>query len=317
MEPIKNVVLGDSALSLDQADLLIELYWAKTGVGELRPDEDGFVTFKQVENSLLNSQPHISRRMKEMAKKNWVAIRELKKGHRHHGNSHGVRLTESGFKIIEPIWLKFQKLSETLLRDVSSEDRRVHLFVNESIRHHLHPFRTGATVQIRDSQPVENLISILKARRELISPIKRGVLLDCALSLEIADILTTLYGTKDIVWPDPIADKEGYVTLGQLQASLVHSQTPSQILLSRRVRSLEQKEWIEIKRHNKNRKYLNRDDSIIISESGTKVIKPVWAKYQEFAQMLLAEIPSDDQGKHLSVSHTILQRLRPTWTSLI
>jgi DNA-binding MarR family transcriptional regulator len=83
------------------------------------------------------------------------------------------------------------------------------------------------------------------------------------------------------------------------------------------VRSLEQKEWIEIKRHNKNRKYLNRDDSIIISESGTKVIKPVWAKYQEFAQMLLAEIPSDDQGKHLSVSHTILQRLRPTWTSLI
>src|SRR5689334_14806057 len=111
MEPIKNVVLGDSVLSLDQADLLIELYCTKTGVGEMRPDQDGFVTFKQVENSLLNSQPHISRRMKEMAEENWVAIREFKKGHRHHGNSHGVRLTESGFKIIEPIWLKFQKLA--------------------------------------------------------------------------------------------------------------------------------------------------------------------------------------------------------------
>ena len=314
--PIKNFVLAGSVLSIDRADLLIELLWAHSGIGEVRADANGYVTFKQLEGSLLNSQPHISRRLKDMADESWVKVEDTMKGERHHANSHHVRLTQGGLKVIQPVWTNYQELSKAIFQDVSNKDRQVHLLVNQIIRHQLRPFR-DLPADSSDSHPVQNVISILKARRELVSPMKKAVLSGSGLSLEIADILTDLYGAKELHWPDPQADRDGFVTLSQLQASLVHCQTLSQILLSRRIRALEDEKWVEIRRIQKDRKYLHENDGVRITDSGTSMIRPVWAKYQELAKTLLNEVSEQHRQVHLKVSESILQRIRPAWTRLL
>jgi DNA-binding MarR family transcriptional regulator len=314
LKPIRDLVLADSALSVDRADLLLELLWVRKGNGEIKPDADGFVTFKQLEGSLLNSQPHVSRRIKEMANEEWVESEETKVGHGFHANSHRTRITGRGLKIIEPVWAKYQKLADEIFQEISGKDRQTHLRVNENIRRAIHPYRHF--VSTRSGNPADNLISILKARRELISPIKKVVLQGSHLTLENADILMCLYGAKELPWSEPNADKEGFVLFGTLQESLVHCQALSQILLSRRIRALQSRGWVEIRRAQHDRKYLVGRDAVGVTNLGAKAVAPVCTKYEELSEMLLRGISQRDRLVHWNVSEEILKKLHPAWARL-
>jgi hypothetical protein len=328
MEPIRVAVLSGSGLSWDQAELLLELWRVATGIGDFKPDAGGYVTFKELRESLVNSQPHVSRRIGEVAPnakdqeqdrdKVWVDVRTSKRGEAHHANSHCVRISRKGTLKIEPVWENLRKLAAGLFGGIRSADRQVHFLVNQRILHKIRPYRFDAFLKTPPADPVENIITALKVRRELITPrVKDRLLEGTDLTLERADILVDLYGAKELNWPDPKADKEGFVTFKQLQASLVHGESNSQILLSRRIRDLIGKRQIEIRRAREDREYLGENDAFRITEEGIRVIKPVWGRYSELAEDLMADVPPDMRLVHSQVNEALLLKLQPAWARLL
>ena len=78
--------------------------------------------------------------------------------------------------------------------------------------------------------------SIFRARRDLVSMIKRQVLSGMGVTLEQADLLVDLYGARRLGWPEPKAIEGGWVTFSALKETLVHARE----LLTRRLQELEQ-----------------------------------------------------------------------------
>jgi DNA-binding MarR family transcriptional regulator len=146
MAPIRGVVLAGSGLSWDKAELLLELWRVAKGIGDWQPDAEGFVTFKELRESLVNSQPHVSRRIKEVKAKEkaWVEVQEGKKGEAHHANSHRVRISKKGIAIIKPVWEHLHELASNLFEGIRLTDRRVHFQVNQSILQKMRPYRYDA-----------------------------------------------------------------------------------------------------------------------------------------------------------------------------
>ena len=169
LEPVGCLPPPDSGLTIESLDFLISLYRSqRCGWRELKTDAECFVSFKSLERLLVNSQPHISRRVRELSRRGLVDVTRPGKG-RFHGNSRIVRLNACGIKVTEPIWNRYRRLAEHFLDGVSPRDRQAHYEVNKIIRERIRSMCIEPLAERETLHPVENLLKIFETTRDLFS----------------------------------------------------------------------------------------------------------------------------------------------------
>ena len=154
LRPYAKLTLGDSGLSVEEADILVLLYGLRElGWDDCRVDDDGFVTFKDLKSVLVHDASLFARRIKKLAgpSSGLVEVRRITKhaDSRLHGNTQQVRVTKAGIATAKPIWENFRKLSarlfaSELLKGFSQDDLEVHLRVNDAISRTLRDWRDPA-----------------------------------------------------------------------------------------------------------------------------------------------------------------------------
>lgn len=166
--------------------------------------------------------------------------------------------------------------------------------------------------------PVRNIAGIYAARRDLLRPIRDSVLRGCDLPLDHADILVELYGARHLGWTEPESGGDGFVRFQALVESLVHDAG----MFSRRIASLEQAGLLETRKAYQvpgvATEGLHRSTQVTrITPAGRRKIAPVWSRYMQLAERLLAKVPAAKLEAHYEVNQLIrdqlkLERLKPT-----
>ena len=135
---IKKHVLAGSGMTLEEADLLMDLFGAaKLGWDDPAADKDGFVAFADLKASLVHSAAALSRRVAALGKAGMLEARKLHEITPHiekaDRRSLALRITPEGVKRIEPVYARHVKLCERLLNDVPMNVRQIILETNERL----------------------------------------------------------------------------------------------------------------------------------------------------------------------------------------
>ncbi len=135
---IKKHVMPGSGLTVEKADLLIDLFGArKMGWNDPSADADGYVTFEDLKRSLVHSAAALSRRISDLRTAGHVEIRKVSAGKGAEDTvdkrKMAVRITNSGIDKIRPLYEKHCQVCERLLRDIPSEDQLTLLRTNEAL----------------------------------------------------------------------------------------------------------------------------------------------------------------------------------------
>ena len=159
--------------------------------------------------------------------------------------------------------------------------------------------------------PVRNLASVFVARRDLLRPIRDSVLAGCDLPLEQADILVELHGVRHLGWTEPESSGDGYVRFQTLLDSLVHEVG----MFSRRIATLEQAGLLETRKACQLPELatagLHRNTQVArITPAGRRRIAPVWERYRQLAERLLAKVPAAKLAAHYEVNQLIREQLK-------
>lgn len=159
--------------------------------------------------------------------------------------------------------------------------------------------------------PVRNLASIFVTRRDLLRPIRDSVLAGCDLSLEQADILVELHGVRHLGWTEPESSGEGFVRFQALLDGLVHEVG----MFSRRIATLEQAGLLETRKACQVPELakvgLHRSTQVArITPAGRRKIAPVWDRYLQLAERLLAKVPAAKLQAHYEVSQAIRAEIK-------
>lgn len=159
--------------------------------------------------------------------------------------------------------------------------------------------------------PVRNLGSIFSARHDLLTPIRNSVLKDFDLPLELAEILVELNGARHLGWTEPESSGDGFVRIRALLDSLVHHAA----MLSRRIAALEQAGFLETRKAYQakgvNMAGLHRNAQVVrITPAGRRKIAPVWRRYMQLAERLLAKVPAAKLEVHHEVNQFIRDQLK-------
>jgi hypothetical protein len=142
---VKEVVDG-SVFTVEEADLLISLYGARTlGWDDLEHDKEGFVAFNELERYLVHSASLLSRRIRKLAgaKPPLLEVADADPASGQHFNAKRVRITKEGMKGIEPVWKRYQQLSARLLENIPQQLLKVHYEVNQRISAEIRRRRSG------------------------------------------------------------------------------------------------------------------------------------------------------------------------------
>ena len=166
---------------------------------------------------------------------------------------------------------------------------------------------------LKKLNPVSVVGSVFRLRRDLVGPIQLHVVSGSGLTLMKADLLIDLFGAKEMTWPDPAADKEGYVTFRALKQSLVHSPA----LLSRRIAELEAAGLVETNKtkdigkvSTKLKNVDRKSKSVRITSKGIRMIEPLYKKYADFCELLLRDMSVEDQSTLLRLNEAVMNKLR-------
>ena len=167
------------------------------------------------------------------------------------------------------------------------------------------------TARSSTPHPVRNLGSIFSARHDLLKPVGNFVLEGFDLPLEQAEILVELNGVRHLGWTEPESGGDGFVRFQALLDSLVHHAP----MLSRRIATLEQAGYLETKRAYQvpgvNTEGLHRNAQVVrITPAGRRKIAPVWSRYEQLAERLLAEVPADKLAVHHEINLLIRAAIR-------
>jgi DNA-binding MarR family transcriptional regulator len=135
---IKKHVLPSSGMTLEEADLLLDLYGAaKLGWDDPAADHDGFVAFAELKASLIHSAASLSRRVAALGRAGLLEVRKLHeitpRAEKSDRRSLALRITPEGIKRIEPVYARHAKLCERLLSDVPVAVRQTILQTNERL----------------------------------------------------------------------------------------------------------------------------------------------------------------------------------------
>lgn len=151
-------------------------------------------------------------------------------------------------------------------------------------------------------EPVECLMGVFSARRDLLKPIREGVMKGADLSVDQADILVLLYGHRKFGWGDFPVGEEDFIPMQALREALVHE--PGRF--SRRVRELQDAGLVESLKESASpggrRRYVQ---SLRITEKGITAIRQVYERYCKLASTLLAGVSQIDLDAHCRVNETI------------
>lgn len=156
LKPLKNTVLLGTDLSIETADLLIDLHEirlrAKAQGAEGAVAPDGFVPMNALRDDLLVIDTLLSRRISELADMGLVEVRTLhgrsqpEDAPKLHGKSLLVRISPAGIRVIEPVLRRYEALAGDLLAEATQKDllahKRVNVMISARIRE-LYPAAKG------------------------------------------------------------------------------------------------------------------------------------------------------------------------------
>lgn len=159
--------------------------------------------------------------------------------------------------------------------------------------------------------PVRNLASIFLARRDLLQPLRDSVLAGCDLPLEQANILVELHGVRHLGWTEPESTGDGFVRFQTLLDCLVHEVG----MFSRRIATLEQAGLLQTCKACQVPELatagLHRNSQVArITAAGRRKIGPVWRKYEQLAEELVARIPAAKLEAHFEVNQLIREEVK-------
>lgn len=135
---LKEKVMANSDLTLEEADLLMDLY----GASELNwkdpcADSDGFVSFAALKKSLVHSSAALSRRISELREAGFLETRQLHEGKTNHRRTDrkagSARITKAGIEKIIPIYQAHRSFCESLLKALSVEEQTKLYNLNEKL----------------------------------------------------------------------------------------------------------------------------------------------------------------------------------------
>jgi DNA-binding MarR family transcriptional regulator len=155
-------------------------------------------------------------------------------------------------------------------------------------------------------EPVDCLIGIFTARRDLMESIRVRVMRDAPITVDEADLLVYLYGSIHLDWNDLPVDKEGFVPVDALRRTLVHDRG----LFSRRVRKLLADGLIEGQEPARPRRSRRYVVGVRLTAKGAKVIRPVWDRYCQLAVRLLAGVSRGDWEAQIRANEAISRAIR-------
>jgi DNA-binding MarR family transcriptional regulator len=136
LESLRSHVLTGSGITMEIAEILIELYLAGGLLSSPEhADVDGYIAFRDLRAGLGYSPGLLSRRIGWLCQRRWAEAKRTVPGLAGglHGNSQKVRITELGKARIGPVWQRYNKLAERLLADISPSDLAAHYRINELI----------------------------------------------------------------------------------------------------------------------------------------------------------------------------------------
>ncbi len=300
-------LLAHRGLTIEQAELLLDLYGPWRLDWKVPPcDGDGFVTQAALASALMNSEPHVSRRVLQLAKKKYLEQRKgvgagiLQKAKK-------VRLTPTGEGLIQGFWNDYTELAEGILRETTPEHRHGHALVCWRVSSRLRPRDFVGLDEPAPGLPeVENLLMIFETARDLRHMIEEQILPETDLTLERADFLVILLLAHPEFTGAGSGDVDaGFMSLGDLQASVVHSISPSKFLMSRWLAHLRRRGLVEVRALDAKRKQVR------LTAKGLTVTRPIWARYEEKATELLGDCPVELRLAHLHVNGAVGNALRP------
>ncbi len=143
--------MGNSPLSVEEADILILLYGLRyLGWDDCPVGGEGFVAFRDLKSVLVHDPSLFTRRLKKLADKEhgYIEVDRIPKGaaRRLHGNAQMARITDVGVAAVKPIWATFERFSAKLfsgelLKEFSQKDLETHAKINEAISQTLRQWR--------------------------------------------------------------------------------------------------------------------------------------------------------------------------------
>ena len=145
------------------------------------------------------------------------------------------------------------------------------------------------------------------AQRDLLKTLRSHVLAGSGLTAEIAAILFELYLAGSRLSSPEHVDADGYVSVRDLRTALGYSAG----LLSRRIGWLCQRHWAEARRAAPSiaQGLHGNCQKVRITESGKGIVAPVWRRYDELAERLLAGISPSDLAAHYRINEFISDKL--------
>jgi hypothetical protein len=165
----------------------------------------------------------------------------------------------------------------------------------------------GKEARLKAWDATDTIGSIFAARRDLLCGVKK-IVKGTPFSIEEADLLISLFGSRELGWDDLPPDKDGFVTYSELERFLVHN--PS--LLSRRIGKLAKAKPALLKITDGDRTLGHHFNSkrLQITDEGVRQIKPVWDRYETLSRQLLRGISPQQLATHASVNFEISRRIR-------
>jgi len=301
--------LAKHALTFEQSDLLFEL----SDLRQFAPsasarDPKGYVHLKQLEAALVNSQPYVSRRVKELEKRGFlVGAKGAKTGLL--SKSLKVRLTDAGQQTLKLIADDYSLIAEGILAATSEKKRLSHFRVCQEICRRIKPPEFLGIATPKEAPPaVQNIMMIFEVARSLRKPIQERTLVGTGLTIEKADLLVILYLENPVFASQRATEQtEGFVPLANLSESLVHSISPSKFLVSRWLSEVLKKKQVETRALDSKRKEAR------ITSDGIRLVEPIWRNYVQLAQELLDGIPDAERDAHREVNQSVSLALRPVW----
>lgn len=123
---------------MEEADLLLALFGAaKGGWTEIRKDEEGYVSFRDLKASLVHSPAALTRRVAAMKSSGLIESRKIHEGVgpkvKVDKKMVAVRITEGGIVKAQSVFERYCRLSVRLLADLPEPDKRALLRINEAI----------------------------------------------------------------------------------------------------------------------------------------------------------------------------------------
>jgi len=155
LQPLRDEVLADCDLPLEQANLLVELHGVRhLGWTEPASVGDGFVRFQTLLACLVHETGMFSRRIAALEQAGLLETRKACQvpelaGAGLHRNTQVARITATGRRKIAPVWRKYEQLAEALLSELPAAKLEAHYEVNQFIRTKIKHRQTAAAQAIQ------------------------------------------------------------------------------------------------------------------------------------------------------------------------